>query len=103
MAVELGKPLIFVKETDPAHGAAQLSDLELEKLGLGDKAPLADVLISHFAEALEWHREVHLKQCVVSMIVRQLPCLALSPQAGGGGSSNSHLEQDSKQRKDCPS
>ena len=79
-AIEHGKPLLLLVETDPAHGAPTLHDLETERSALPEgERSVADTLISRFASALEWHRENHLKRAVVSMIVSQLPCLQAPP------------------------
>lgn len=71
----LSRTLLLVRETDENHGAATEGELlaEVERGGLDvmEQAACRE-LISRYSDALEWHRELHLKRAVVSTIVARL-------------------------------
>jgi hypothetical protein len=95
-AVRAQKKLIVLWETDPNHGALTLYDLkgEVELLPEQSDRDAANVLIRMIesGEALEWHRESHLKRAVLSSIFQTIIDVQHSSCAheGGGGGHGCH-------------
>ena len=63
------------------HGAHSQPDLERERDALpASEREAADRVVAAFGEALELHRENHLRQALLTMIVEQLPCTSQQGQ-----------------------
>ena len=84
-ALEQGKRLLVLRETDANHGAISLDELRLEASLLpleADKtAANAIARIIEVGDSLEWHREGHLKRVTLAAIVQDL--FDLQVAAGG--------------------
>ena len=75
-ALRLKKPLVVLRETDPNHGAIELSALrdEVEVLPMQADREAGGALIRMVedGQTLEWHREGHLKRAVLAAIAQEL-------------------------------
>ena len=75
-ACRLRKPLLVVRETDDNHGAISADELRagVEAMAMAEQREAAGRLVAALEEgpALEWHREKHLKQATLVMIVQAL-------------------------------
>ena len=84
-ALEQGKRLLVLRETDANHGAISLDELRLEAsllpLEADRTAANAIARIIEVGDSLEWHREGHLKRVTLAAIVQDLFDLQVS--AGG--------------------
>lgn len=90
-ALRMKKRILVLCETDPNHGAVSTEALveEVAMLAMREDREAGEVLTQIVAsaealeqgEALEWHRESHLKRAVLARIVQ---CV-VSIQTGGAG------------------
>ena len=73
--VRLQKPMVVLRETDPAHGAATISELrgELQQSLLDVTERVACAMIVEHVERgtdIEWYREAHLKHAALCAILQ---------------------------------
>ena len=75
-ALRVEKKILVLRETDPNHGAITLSALkeEVEVLPEQSDRNAGNEIVRMFeaGEALEWHREGHLKRAVLAAIVQAI-------------------------------
>ena len=75
-ALRLEKPLLVVRETDANHGAVTQHDLHNEvanvDLDEAERRACHHVIDTLFPQAVEWHREAHLKHAALGEIVTAL-------------------------------